>query len=79
PGKHPQTEQVPDTSHQGSYHHGGQSLSSPLQQLAISGWIEWGVHIPGQKEVDVQVPYRAMDYLLERREMLGKMETYFIL
>ena len=45
---------------------------APSSKLAITEWIERDVHIPGLEAVDVQVLYRAMDYLLERQEELEK-------
>lgn len=49
---------------------------SPSSKLAISQWVERDVHIPGLEEIDVQVLYRAMDYLLEHQEQLEK-EIYW--
>lgn len=45
---------------------------APSSKLAVTEWIERDVHIPGLEEIDVQVLYRAMDYLLERQEELEK-------
>lgn len=49
---------------------------SPSSKLAISEWVERDVHIPGLEQIDVQVLYRAMDYLLEHQEQLEK-EIYW--
>jgi transposase len=45
---------------------------APSSKLAITEWIERDVHIPDLEAIDVQVLYRAMDYLLERQEELEK-------
>lgn len=45
---------------------------APSSKLAITEWIKHDVHIPDLEKVDIQVLYRAMDYLLERQEQLEK-------
>ncbi len=45
---------------------------APSSKLAVTEWVARDVHIPGLEEVDVQVLYRAMDYLLEHQEKLEK-------
>jgi len=45
---------------------------APSSKLAVTDWVARDVHIPGLEEVDVQVLYRAMDYLLEHQEKLEK-------
>jgi transposase len=51
---------------------------SPSSKLAVTEWIERDVHIPGLPSVDVQVLYRAMDFLLENQASLEK-EIYWAL
>jgi transposase len=45
---------------------------APSSKLAITEWIERDVHVPGLEQIDVQVLYRAMDYLLDRQKELEK-------
>ena len=49
---------------------------APSSKRAISDWVKNDVYIPDLPEVDTQVLYRAMDYLLEHQERLEK-ELYF--
>jgi len=49
---------------------------SPSSKSAVSDWIEKDVHIPGLPQVDVQVLYRAMDFLLENQARLEE-EIYW--
>jgi transposase len=49
---------------------------SPSSKLAVSGWVRKQVHIPGLAEIDVQILYRAMDFLLEHQAELEK-EIYW--
>ncbi len=49
---------------------------SPSSKSAVSEWVEKDVHIPGLPQVDVQVLYRAMDFLLENQAHLEK-EIYW--
>jgi transposase len=49
---------------------------APSSKLAIKDWIEQDVYIPGLEKVEVQMLYRAMDYLLEHQERLEK-EIYW--
>jgi len=51
---------------------------SPSSKLAVTEWVEQDVHIPGLPSVDVQVLYRAMDFLLENQASLEK-EIYWAL
>ena len=51
---------------------------SPSSKLAVTEWVERDVHIPGLPSVDVQVLYRAMDFLLENQASLEK-EIYWAL
>jgi transposase len=51
---------------------------SPSSKLAVTEWVERDVHIPGLPSVDVQVLYRAMDFLLENQASLEK-EIYWSL
>ena len=49
---------------------------APSSKLAITEWINRDVYIPGIAGIDVQVLYRAMDYLLEHQAQLEK-EIYW--
>jgi len=49
---------------------------SPSSKLAVSDWVEKQVYIPDLPEIDVQVLYRAMDFILEYQEELEK-EIYW--
>ena len=49
---------------------------SPSSKLAVSDWVKKQVHIPELPEIDVQVLYRAMDFLLEHQDELEK-EIYW--
>jgi transposase len=49
---------------------------APKSKLAVSEWIEKDVHIPGLPRIDVQVLYRAMDFLLEFQSELEQ-EIYW--
>lgn len=49
---------------------------SPASKLAVSDWVKKQVHIPDLPEIDVQVLYRAMDFLLEYQDQLEK-EIYW--
>lgn len=49
---------------------------SPSSKLAVSEWVAKEVYIPDLPEIDVQVLYRAMDFLLEYQEELEK-EIYW--
>jgi transposase len=49
---------------------------APKSKLAVSEWIEHDVYIPDIASVDVQVLYRAMDFLAEHKEQLEK-EIYW--
>jgi transposase len=49
---------------------------APKSKLAVSEWVAQEVYLPGLPEIDVQVLYRAMDFLLEYQEELEK-EIYW--
>ena len=49
---------------------------APKSKLAITEWVKKQVHIPDLPEIDIQVLYRAMDFLLEYQEELEK-EIYW--
>lgn len=49
---------------------------APSSKLAITEWVKKKVVIPGLPEIDVQVLYRAMDFLLAHQEELEK-ELYW--
>ncbi len=49
---------------------------APKSKLAVSDWVENDVHIPGLSSIDVQVLYRAMDFLLEFQSELEQ-EIYW--
>ena len=49
---------------------------APASKLAVSEWVKKQVHIPELPEIDVQVLYRAMDFLLEHQKELEK-EIYW--
>jgi transposase len=49
---------------------------APSSKLAITDWVKKEVIIPGLPEIDVQVLYRAMDFLLDHQEELEK-EIYW--
>jgi len=49
---------------------------APSSKSAISEWVAKDVHIPGLPQVDVQVLYRAMDFLLENQSRLEQ-EIYW--
>jgi transposase len=49
---------------------------APSSKLAVTEWVKRTVHIPGLADIDVQVLYRAMDFLLEYQEELEK-EIYW--
>jgi transposase len=49
---------------------------APSSKLAVSDWVNKQVHIPDLPEIDVQVLYRAMDFLLEHQAELEK-EIYW--
>src|SRR4030043_2289677 len=49
---------------------------APKSKLAVSEWVAKEVYLPGLPEIDVQVLYRAMDFLLEYQEELEK-EIYW--
>ena len=45
---------------------------APKSKLAVTEWVEKQVYIPELPEIDVQVLYRAMDFLLEHQNELEK-------
>lgn len=49
---------------------------APASKLAVSDWVYQQVHIPDLPEIDVQILYRAMDFLLEHQQDLEK-EIYW--
>lgn len=49
---------------------------TPSSKLAVTEWVEKQVHIPDLPEIDVQVLYRAMDFLLEHQKELER-EIYW--
>jgi len=49
---------------------------APKSKLAISEWVEKDVHIPNLPAIDVQVLYRAMDFLLVNQARLEE-EIYW--
>ena len=49
---------------------------APSSKLAVSDWVKKQVYIPDLPEIDVQVLYRAMDFLLEHQVELEK-EIYW--
>jgi hypothetical protein len=49
---------------------------SPSSKLAVSEWVKKQVHIPGLPQIDVQILYRAMDFLLVHQAELEK-EIYW--
>lgn len=49
---------------------------APKSKLAVTTWVGKQVYIPDLPEIDVQVLYRAMDFLLEYQEELEK-EIYW--
>ena len=49
---------------------------APASKLAVSDWVKKQVYIPELPEIDVQVLYRAMDFLLEYQDELEK-EIYW--
>jgi transposase len=49
---------------------------APRSKLALTEWVEQDVFIPGLPRVDVQIVYRAMDFLLSRQKELEK-EIYW--
>ena len=49
---------------------------SPSSKLAITDWVEKQVYIPELTKIDVQVLYRAMDFLLDHQEELER-EIYW--
>lgn len=49
---------------------------APSSKLAVSDWVKKQVHIPDLPDIDVQVLYRAMDFLLEYQPDLEK-EIYW--
>lgn len=49
---------------------------APLSKLAITEWVEKDVYIPDLPKIDIQVLYRAMDFLLEHQKQLEK-EIYW--
>ncbi|MFQ6093418.1 MAG: IS1634 family transposase, partial [bacterium] len=49
---------------------------APSSKLAITEWVAEDVYIPELKEIDVQVLYRAMDFLLEHQGQLEQ-EIYW--
>jgi transposase len=49
---------------------------APKSKLAVSEWVAKEVYLPGLPEIEVQVLYRAMDFLLEYQEELEK-EIYW--
>lgn len=50
--------------------------SAPSSKLALTDWVEQDVYIPDLPKIDVQVIYRAMDFLLEYQQELEK-EIYW--
>ena len=49
---------------------------APKSKLAVTDWVEKQVYIPELPKIDVQVLYRAMDFLLEYQQELEK-EIYW--
>lgn len=49
---------------------------APKSKLGVSEWLQYDVFIPDIPAVDVQVLYRAMDFLTEHKEQLEK-EIYW--
>jgi transposase len=49
---------------------------APKSKLAVTEWVKKQVYIPALPEIDVQVLYRAMDFLLEYQQELEK-EIYW--
>lgn len=49
---------------------------APSSKLAVTDWVKKQVHIPHLPKIDVQVLYRAMDFLLEHQADLEK-EIYW--
>ena len=49
---------------------------SPSSKLAVTDWVQNQVHIPELPEIDVQVLYRAMDFLLDYQDELER-EIYW--
>ena len=49
---------------------------SPSSKLAVTDWVQNQVHIPELPEIDVQVLYRAMDFLLDHQDELER-EIYW--
>ena len=49
---------------------------APASKRMITEWVEQDVHIPDLPEIDVQVLYRAMDFILEHQAELEK-EVYW--
>jgi transposase len=54
----------------------GNRCLAPKSKLAVSDWVENDIHIPGLPSIDVQVLYRAMDFLLEFQSELEQ-EIYW--
>ncbi len=49
---------------------------APSSKLAVTEWVKKSVHIPELPDIDVQILYRAMDFLLEYQQELEK-EIYW--
>lgn len=49
---------------------------APASKLAITDWVEKDVYIPDLPKIDIQVLYRAMDFLLQHQKQLEK-ELYW--
>lgn len=49
---------------------------APSSKLAVSEWVARDVYIPGLNQIDVQVLYRAMDFLLKHQDQLEQ-EIYW--
>ena len=49
---------------------------APSSKLAITDWVEKDVYIPDLPKIDIQVLYRAMDFLLQHQKQLEK-ELYW--
>jgi transposase len=51
---------------------------APRSKLALTEWVEQDVFVPGLPNVDIQVVYRAMDFLMSHQKELEK-EIYWSL
>ena len=45
---------------------------SPSSKLAVSEWVKKQVYIPNLPQIDVQILYRARDFLLEHQAELER-------